>query len=405
MTAPRPERVAPATDAPGSSTGTGGGHGAGNRRTLTAILGSITAMGITMGLTFPLFSVVLDRMGLDAALVGLSLSIQVGAALVIGPFVPWLLARIGAVPLMFWGIGCAAIAILVAGHIDEVWLWFVIRFLVGAGMAVHWILSETWLNRVVSDFNRGFVAGIYQALVGLGFAIGPLILGLTGSESFAPYAIATAVILAGAVPLLWIRADAPVMTHQQGQTTLSVLRFAPVIMLAAVISGFVDNATVGLLPVYGLRLGMSEAAAVLQIAIATIGAVLLQLPIGWLGDRIGRRKTLVACAIVKTVGVLLLPLVVYTPWLLWPVLFIWGGAMVAFYTLALALLGSTFRGDTLAKASSTLVMTYCVGSIVGPTVVGATMDLMGPHGFVVGMAVASGMLVLVGLLRVKAERF
>ena len=395
MTDPRRESVAPVADAPAG----------GNRRTLTAILGSITAMGITMGLTFPLFSVVLDRMGLDAALVGLSLSIQVGAALIIGPFVPWLLARLGAVPLMFWGIGCAAIAILVAGHIHEVWLWFVIRFLVGAGMAVHWILTETWLNRVVSDFNRGFVAGIYQTLVGLGFAIGPIILGITGSESFAPYLIATAVIIVGAVPLLWIRTDAPVMTHQQGQTTFSVLRIAPVIMLAALIAGFIDNATVGLLPVYGLRLGMSESAAVLQIAIATIGVITLQLPIGWIADRIGRRETLVACAIIKTVAVLLLPLVVHTPWLHWPVLFIWGGAMVAFYTIALALLGTTFRDDALAKASSTLVMTYCVGSIIGPAAVGATMDLMGPHGFVVGMAVASGILVLVGLLRIRAERF
>lgn len=385
-----------------------GGNGAGgpsSTRTLMAILGSITAMGITMGLTFPLFSVVLDRMGLDASLVGLSLSIQVGAALIVGPLVPRLLACLGAVPLMLWGIGLSALAILVAGHIHEVWLWFVIRFVVGAGMAVHWILSETWLNRVVSDFNRGFVAGLYQALLGLGFAIGPLILGITGSESFAPYAIAMAVIIAGAIPLLSIRDQAPVMTHQQGQTTFSVLRFAPVIMLASVVAGFVDNATVGLLPVYGLRLGMTEPAAVLQIAVATIGAVLLQLPIGWLADRIGRRHTLVGCAVIKTAGVLLLPLVVHNPWLLWPVLFVWGGAMVAFYTLALALLGTAFRGDALAKASSTLVMTYCVGSIVGPAAVGATMDLLGPHGFVVGMAVASGVLVLVGLSRVRSERF
>ena len=401
MTAPRPERVAPATQDPGH----GDGHGAGSRRTLTAILGSITAMGITMGLTFPLFSVVLDRLGLDTSLIGLSLSIQVGAALIIGPLVPRLLARLGAVPLMLWGVGLSALAIVIAGHINEVWLWFVIRFLIGAGMAVHWILSETWLNRVVSDFNRGFVAGLYQTLMGLGFAIGPFILGITGSETFTPYAIAAAVTVAGAVPLLWIRREAPVMTHQQGQTTLGVLRLAPVVMLAALVAGFVDNATVGLLPVYGLRLGMSEAAAVLQIAIATVGVITLQLPIGWLADRIGRRHTLIGCAVIKTGGVLLLPLVVHNPWLLWPVLFIWGGAMVAFYTLALALLGAAFRGEALAKANATLVMTYCIGSIIGPAAVGATMDLLGPHGFVVGMAVASGVLVLVGVLRVGAERF
>lgn len=375
------------------------------RTVLVAMLGSITAVGVTLGLSAPLFSVVLDRMGLDAASVGLNTSVGVGATLVVAPLVPWLLRRMGAAALMLGGIVLSAAALLVAGYLHEAWLWFLIRFVIGVGMSLHWIISETWINHVASERNRGFIAGLYSALMGLGFAIGPVILGITGSEGVAPFAISAAVVLLAGAPLLWVWGATPALQHQPGQTTLSVLQLAPVIMLASVISGFVDTATLALLPVYGLRVGMDEATAVLQLTVATIGAVVLQLPIGWLADRYGRRITLVACAAVKTATVAVLPAVLDLPWLLWPVLFVWGGVMIAFYTLALALMGTRFRGETLAKATSALVITYCLGSIVGPLAIGAAMDWMGPNGFIVGMALVSGLLTAVAASRLRSARF
>ncbi|MDZ7749879.1 MAG: hypothetical protein U5K43_14635 [Halofilum sp. (in: g-proteobacteria)] len=108
---------------------------------------------------------------------------------------------------------------------------------------------------------------------------------------------------------------------------------------------------------------------------------------------------------VKTLTVAALPAVLELPWLLWPVLFVWGGAMVAFYTLALALMGARFRGETLAKATSALVITYCLGSIVGPLAIGGAMDWLGPPGFITGMVAVSALLAGVAAARLHAERF
>jgi MFS family permease len=94
------------------------------------------------------------------------------------------------------------------------------------------------------------------------------------------------------------------------------------------------------------------------------------------------------------VTVLLLPYVLDLTLMLWAVLFLWGGTTVAFYTLALALLGESFRGTTLAKANSTLVIAYCLGSIVGPPATGGAMDWVGPNGFIIVMAAASVLLIV-----------
>lgn len=387
----------------GSSPDTGAGYAP--RRVLAAMLGSITGVGVTLGLSTPLFSVVLDRMGLDAAMVGLNTSVGVAATLVAAPAVPWLLRRMGAVGLMAWGIVVSAAGLLAAGWLQDAALWFLLRFVIGVGMSLHWVISETWINHVAPDDKRGFIAGVYSALMGVGFAVGPVVLGFTGSQGMLPFAVSAVLVLLAGVPLLWVRGAGPAMEHAPGQTTLGVLTLAPVIMLASVISGFVDTATLALLPVYGLQVGMNESTAVLQLTVATVGAVVLQLPIGSFGDRFGRRYALGVCAGVKTLTVALLPVVLDMPWLLWPVLFVWGGVMVAFYTLALALLGSRFRGNTLAKATSALVITYCVGSIVGPLAIGAAMDWLGPAGFVSGMAGTSLLLTAAVALRLRAERF
>lgn len=376
-----------------------------SRAVLAAMFGSITAVGVTLGLSTPLFSVVLDRMGLSASMVGFNTSVGVGATLVAAPLVPWLLRRISAVGLMMAGIGLSAAGLLVAGYLHEVWLWFVIRFVIGVGMSLHWVISETWINHVASDTSRGLIAGIYSALMGLGFAIGPVILGITGSEGLLPFVISALVVVLAGIPLLWVRRASPSMEHQPGQTTLGVLVLAPVIMLASVISGFVDTATLALLPVYGLQLGLDEATAVLQLTVATIGGVVLQLPIGWLADRFGRRHVLVGCAALKALTVAALPAAIDLPWLLWPLLFLWGGVMIAFYTLALALMGARFRGATLAKATSALVITYCLGSIAGPLAIGGAMDRFGPQGFIAGMVAVSALLALVAGVRVKSTRF
>jgi MFS family permease len=368
--------------------------GPSGRRLVFAMLASITAVGITLGITGPLFSVLLDRMGLNTALVGLNTSLGVGATLIAAPMVPFLLVRYGVVPVMMLGILLSAGGILAAAFWQHAGLWFLLRFVIGIGMSLHWVISETCINRFSSDHNRGFVAGVYSALFGLGFAIGPMIVRWLGVEGVLPFAVSAGLVLVAAIPLLYIRGAAPAMEHERGQTTMSVLRLAPVVMLASFVAGFVDNATLALLPLYGIRFGLTEGASVELLAIATLGAVVLQLPIGWLSDRIGRSASIVLCALGGSLTVLLLPYVLDLTFLLWTVLFLWGGTTVAFYTLALALLGESFRGTTLAKANSTLVIAYCLGSIVGPPAVGGTMDWIGPNGFILSMAAISALLVV-----------
>ena len=65
------------------------------RRSLAAAIGSTSTVGLTMGLTWPLLSLILEEQGTDSRLIGLSAATQSLAIVAFSPFAPRLMARLG----------------------------------------------------------------------------------------------------------------------------------------------------------------------------------------------------------------------------------------------------------------------------------------------------------------------
>jgi len=349
------------------------------RRSLTAVMSSILAVGMTMGITAPLLSLLIERLGHGASVSGLNASAGAAAVALMAPVVPRLVRRIGALGAMYVGAALTAVAILAVPAADNVWFWFVLRFLMGVGISVHWVVGETWLNTMATDANRGLIAGIYSTVLGIGFAAGPMVVAAVGLDGLLPFAVSAGLLLLSALPLMMARRLAPRAAGHGGQSQLRSLLAAPTIMAAVFACGFIDLSILSLLPVYALRGGLSEDGALILLTVLISGTVAMQIPTGWLADRFGRFRLLIVCAVVGALCPLLVPYALDIPALLWPVLFLWGGTTVSLYTLALALLGERFTGDALASANSTMVIAYCVGSIIGPAITGAAMQVLGAH--------------------------
>jgi len=353
------------------------------RRSLIAVLCSIFAAGLSFGTSIPLLSVLLERRGTDSSLIGLNASMAVLATVLFAPLLPGVVRRFGALPTLFGSIAVMIAAVLLLPVFPSLEAWFPLRFLLGIGMAAHWVLSETWLNAATTARNRGLIAGLYATVISIGFAAGPALLTVIDLDGFLPFLlIAGAMVLAG-IPIFIVRHSIPRIEVGVERSSWQVVKLAPVIMAAILVAGIVDSAIMSLLPIYGLRAGLTEAAAVLMLTVAITGSATLQLPLGWAADRISRRSLLMACATAGVLGPALLPHVVGSPLLLWPVLFVWGGTVVGLYTISLAMLGDRFEGGELARANAVFIMLYCVGSILGPPLSGGAMDLFGNDGLVV----------------------
>jgi MFS family permease len=352
-------------------------------RSLIAVIASVFGVGVSFGALVPLIALILERRGVDAAVIGLNSAMFPLAVLLFTPHLPHVAARLGTMPSMLLGLAVTVGAVLLLPVLPQLWAWFALRFIIGAGVALHWLVSETWMNLVATERNRGTIMGVYATVLAGGFALGPVLLQVTGIEGWYPFLFAAAAIAASALPLLLGIGLAPPLSAHRGRSMWRMLRLAPVAMAAALAGGLTDAAAFVLLPLYGLRVGFEESTAVLLLTVFTAGNLVLQIPIGWLADRVPRRRVLMGCAGVGVVGAALLPATLGSPALLWALLFIWGGTIFAFYTVGLSLLGQSFPAGQFAAANASFIVLYELGSVTGPVIGGAAMDVMGPHGMLV----------------------
>jgi MFS family permease len=306
--------------------------------------------------------------------------------------------RLGLRLAIILGIVASAAVLFVMPWLPGVQGWLALRFVTGCALGLEWIASEIWLNRLSTDQTRGTVMGTYATVFAAGVMAGPLLLQLTGTIGWRPFGVGALGLALTALPLLAARdSSAGDDGPRQRLQWLRIARAAPIVMLAALIAGLVESAYVSLLPVFALLRGLDEHSALLLVTVFLAGNVILQLPIGRVGDRLGRQRVLALCAGVCVIGPILLSAVMGVSWLVWPLLLLWGGTMYGFYTQGLALLGESYPHAELADANTVFVVVYCAGGIVGPSLGGFAMDVWPANGLLVFLSVAP-LLLAAGLL-------
>lgn len=260
------------------------------------------------------------------------------------------------------------------------------RFANGAALAILFVTSEFWINTVADEHRRGVVMGLYAAVLSIGFAAGPALLLLTGTEGVFPFAAGAAIMLIGLLPVFLGSVAAPVLDRPDREFT-AFLFTAPLVILAAFVFGAVEAAGMSFLPLLGSRLGLAETDAALLVTLVALGNIALQVPIGLAADRVDRRVVLLGCALAGIAGSILLPLIGSSLWLAALILLPWGGAVSGLYTVGLTHLGSHFSGASLAGANATFVMFYSLGIAVGPAATGIAMDFLPILGLPLALAV------------------
>lgn len=354
-----------------------------------AVFASVAATGIVWGTMIPLLTVLMERDGVSSAMIGLNSAMPVLAVLVTSRFMPWIGRNIGLSPALFGGLAVIAAGILALAYFRSYGAWLALRFVIGMAAAVHWILSEAWINTLAPPERRGFYVGIYGTLILAGFALGPIILTLIPIDGILPFALIAASVVAAGIPIYIQRDRLPKLDDRPQQANLTQFHVAPIVFLAAIVSGLSDGALWTLITVYGIDKGIGERGALHLLAALNIGTVLLQIPIGWLADRIGAVSVLTLCGVIGLAGALLLPFVILGKpvIVLWALAFIWGAFLASLYTVGLIELGRRFEGAALADANGLFVSGYSLGGLIGPLAAGQAMDIAGADALPASVAI------------------
>jgi MFS family permease len=352
-------------------------------RSLVPVIASTGAVGLSIGLLIPLVSIALENQGAPVFIIGLNATVFSLVVLILGPFFPTIIHHLGHLKSM--AIGAVVSGILVAAFAfnDSIWYWFLLRALIGVFGGLNWVSSEAWIIATAPEASRGRVIGAYTTIWGLGIASGPVLLKFVGVAGALPFIFGGCIMAGAALPLLAVPRAEGKKSVTSTTFGYGMLSLAPVAMGAGFVSGYLETATLSLLPVYGLHSGLTASRALALVSLFAIGTVLMQPLVGWIADKVSYKILLSLIAAISALVVAIIPSCLRLPFIIEPLIFLWGGSIGGYYTLGMINLGQRFNGSELTAASSMFVMAYTCGMVIGPLFGSVSMQLSDPHGLLV----------------------
>ncbi len=294
---------------------------------------------------------------------------------------PIMIRRVGHIRV-FAALGSFMSAGLIAFPlITEPWAWTPLRILIGFCMSGIYVTAESWLNYSADNESRGKVLSAYMIAQTLG------IIGAQGLLTLGD--AATSVLFIGASILVSI-SFAPILLSVKpvpAVEVISPMRFRELFKssqlgtIGIFLLGSIYATQTGMGAVYGTQIGLEVSQIALFIAMLFAGALLLQYPIGWLSDRVDRRKLI---CIASFSGVLSCSLGWYSDGdltLLMIAAFLAGGVTTPLYALFLAYTNDNLSVEQMPAASGGLVFTFGLGAILGPLMTGWSMQTLGAFAF------------------------
>ena len=356
---------------------------------------------VQIGTVTPLLSLSLEQQGVEPAKIGVIVSASWLAILLLYKWVPRLLAHLGLVKTNLLSALLTVGALIGMTLTHHLGLIFALNFVLGIGLILRWIACDTWIVAVASKDERGRAIGIHETLMGLGIAVGPLLLVVFGVGSAAPYyACAAIVLLSGLLALTLKPYDTQPQTPAEKRHG-KLFSLIPTALCGAFIAGFAETSSVSFLAGYSLSAGYLLTAATLLISVFGIGGTLLQLPIGWMADRSSYKIGQLVCGLVLLLGTFAIPFSQPLPWLATLIVFLWGGAIGGMNTLAVIEAGDRVGEHQVSTAMTAIAMFYTLGSVLGPIVTGGMVSYVSGHGLMISVGVVG--VVFVGVLVLRRD--
>ncbi len=272
--------------------------------------------------------------------------------------------------------------------------WAGLRAMAGFAMAGLMIVVESWFSRAATNKNRGSLFAVYQVVFFLSTAGGQVLIRVGDPTGFAPFSIAAILVTLALVPLSMSRRESPPIEPSERMPLRQLYTVSPVGVVGALVGGILITSFYSLGPVFANEVGLEQNQISNFMAIAIIAAMILAWPVGRLCDLFDRNRIMLVAATVAAVVALVAALLASTSTLvLLATTAVFIGLSATLYPISVAVTNDLMESHQITAASTALLLSYGVGSCLGPLLSAFFMDVMGPRGFFI-----SGALVLGGLI-------
>lgn len=319
---------------------------------------------------------------------------------------PLLLQRVGHVRVFAaFGSIVSAAFILYAVMVNP-YAWWILRVVVGFCFSGIYVVAESWLNHSASNESRGKALSLYLIVQMGGMVLGQLLLNLADPAGYSLFVLITVLVSLSIAPVLLSTSNsAPLETSARAMPLKELISTSPLASFGMLMLGGIIAVMFAMSPVYATERGLSVTQTSWFITAIFTGAMLFQLPIGWLSDKLDRRILIIA---VTGVGAATSMLCMYMGdnfSVLMVSAVILGGASGPLYSLLVAYANDYLEQDQMASAAGGLLFINGSGAVLGPVIVGYAMSNLGIEWYFIILLLLMSSVCLYGVYRMSQRPY
>jgi MFS family permease len=300
---------------------------------------------------------------------------------------PVMIQRVGHVRV-FAALGSLISAVLVLYPVmPDVWAWTLMRVVIGFCFSGVYVTAESWLNNASTNETRGQALSAYMIVQMIGIIASQALLNAGDPSGFLLFIIPSVLVSLAFTPILLSATPAPVFDTTRRMGFRRLFAVSPLGCAGMLLTGGIYSAMFGMASVWGMLAGLGVGQISVFVGAMYVGGLVFQYPIGWLSDRMDRRRLILLLSLAGAVAMFAAAAVDWGFVVLVGLSMALGGIVNPLYSLLIAHTNDFLPKEEMAGASAGLLFLNGLGAIAGPLVTGWMMETLGPRGFFLFIAV------------------
>jgi len=364
-----------------------------------ALFIGIAMITLGNGLQGTLLGVRASMEGFPTTITGLVMSCYYAGFLLGSIYAPRFVVKVGHIRVFAAFASMASAAVLIHSLFPEPLIWGMARLVAGTSFAGMFVVAESWLNGQSTNEIRGKILSIYMTIQYGGFIGGQFLLNLASPEGYSLFILISVLLSLSLVPILITAIPVPVFEEPEHVGLADLWKISPLGVFTGINVGIAHGAIWGMGAVFAQSIGRTVTEISIFMATFVLGGFLFQWPMGILSDRIDRKRVIAGAS---WGAVIIAVFCIFSTFDLSILIFIFGGVSLPLYSLSLAYTNDHLSPDQMIAASSTMILIYGLGALLGPALASVMMSVLGTWGFFLLQILAHtavGLFALIYLIR------
>lgn len=305
-----------------------------------------------------------------------------------------MISRVGHVRVFAALASLISAAFLVYAAAPNPWVWIAMRAIVGFCFSGVYVVAESWLNDAATNDTRGKALSLYMIVQMVGIISAQFLLNVANPADYTLFVVMSVLVSISMTPILLTAGNAPAYRTTKPMTLVQLFRISPLGCVSTFLLGGVMAASFGMASVYGTVTGLTVPQISAFVAVIYFGGLAFQFPVGWLSDRMDRRRLILALTLGGAAFTLIGAAFADHYVVVLALGFIIGGVANPLYSLIIAYTNDFLEPSDMAAASGGLLFINGTGAMLGPMVIGVMLTYFGGNGF---FGYVGGLFALMGL--------